>query len=191
MSGTSCNFSGAVAVQKSVPSLLHSTYCICTLYTTATYLLVVCNLVYILLSNALHVFWGTDTIDLVYSYAWYGSPHLPVTPAQLMRPGIGQNTSCAVGDFALKLHLGLYYKGVVVRWLLMYAQHHTLRCCMCHCTSTAVITWPLTSSGSAKGGPCEKGQAPELSTIIEKSTAERKKTHALLASILTYICISM
>ena len=28
------------------------------------------------------------------------SPHLPVTPAQLMRPGIGQNVSCAVGDFA-------------------------------------------------------------------------------------------
>ena len=29
------------------------------------------------------------------------SPHLliPVTPAQLMRPGTGQNVSCAVGDF--------------------------------------------------------------------------------------------
>ena len=26
------------------------------------------------------------------------SPHLPVTLAQMMRPGIGQNTSCAVGD---------------------------------------------------------------------------------------------
>ena len=26
--------------------------------------------------------------------------HLPVTPAQLMRPGIGRNASCAVGDFA-------------------------------------------------------------------------------------------
>ena len=63
MSGTSCNFSGAVVVQKSAASLLHSTYCICTLYTTATLLLVVCNLVYIVLSNALHVFWGTDTID--------------------------------------------------------------------------------------------------------------------------------
>ena len=49
-------------VQKSAPSLLYSTYCICTLYTTATLLLVVCNLVYILLSNALHVFWGTDTV---------------------------------------------------------------------------------------------------------------------------------
>ena len=34
-------------------------------------------------------------------YAWYySSPHLPVTPAQLMRPGIGRNASCAVGDFA-------------------------------------------------------------------------------------------
>ena len=27
------------------------------------------------------------------------SLHLPVIPAQLMRPGIGQNTSCAVGNF--------------------------------------------------------------------------------------------
>ena len=29
----------------------------------------------------------------------YSSPHLPVTPAQLMRPGIGQNVSCTMGDF--------------------------------------------------------------------------------------------
>ena len=28
------------------------------------------------------------------------SSHLPVTPAQLMRPGIGRNASCTVGDFA-------------------------------------------------------------------------------------------
>ena len=27
------------------------------------------------------------------------SPHLPVTPAQLTRPSIGRNASCAVGDF--------------------------------------------------------------------------------------------
>ena len=33
-------------------------------------------------------------------YALYSSLHLPVTPAQLMRPGIGRNASCAVGDFA-------------------------------------------------------------------------------------------
>ena len=32
-------------------------------------------------------------------YALYGSLHLPVTPVQLMRPGIGRNASCAVGDF--------------------------------------------------------------------------------------------
>ena len=32
-------------------------------------------------------------------YALYSSLHLPVTPAQLMRPGIGRNASCAVGDF--------------------------------------------------------------------------------------------
>ena len=33
-------------------------------------------------------------------YALYSSLHLPVTPAQLMTPGIGRNASCAVGDFA-------------------------------------------------------------------------------------------
>ena len=33
-------------------------------------------------------------------YTLYSSLHLPVTPAQLMRPGIGRNASCAVGDFA-------------------------------------------------------------------------------------------
>ena len=29
----------------------------------------------------------------------YSNPHLPVTIAQLKRPGIGRNVSCAVGDF--------------------------------------------------------------------------------------------
>ena len=33
-------------------------------------------------------------------YALHSSLHLPVTPAQLMRPGIGRNASCAVGGFA-------------------------------------------------------------------------------------------
>ena len=31
---------------------------------------------------------------------WDSSPHLSVTPVQLMRPGIGQHASYAVGDFA-------------------------------------------------------------------------------------------
>ena len=39
--------------------------------------------------------------------AWDGSPHLPVTPAQLMRPGIGWNASCAMGDFTQ--NLGLFF----------------------------------------------------------------------------------
>ena len=30
--------------------------------------------------------------------AWRKTPTLPVTPAQLMRPGIGRNASCALGD---------------------------------------------------------------------------------------------
>ena len=42
----------------------------------------------------------------------YSSPHLPVTPVQLMKSGIGWNTSCPVGD-----NLGLFYKGDVDRWL--------------------------------------------------------------------------
>ena len=32
--------------------------------------------------------------------AWESSPHLPVAAVQLMRPDIGRNESCAVGDFA-------------------------------------------------------------------------------------------
>ena len=37
--------------------------------------------------------------------AWdiYSSLHLLVTPALLMRPGVGRNASCTVGDFALNL----------------------------------------------------------------------------------------
>ena len=37
---------------------------------------------------------------LIGTCAWNSSCNLPVTPAQLMRPGIGQNVSCRVGDFA-------------------------------------------------------------------------------------------
>ena len=39
--------------------------------------------------------------------AWDSSPHLPVTPVQLMRPGIGWNASCTLGDFTW--HLGLFF----------------------------------------------------------------------------------
>ena len=35
-------------------------------------------------------------------------PHLPVTPTQLVRPGIGQNMSCAVGDFVPVVHTQTY-----------------------------------------------------------------------------------
>ena len=45
-------------------------------------------------------FYLTCTIHGPISWHVYGSPHLPVTPAQLMRSGIGRNASCAVGDFA-------------------------------------------------------------------------------------------
>ena len=41
---------------------------------------------------------GRTASHLTAFYAWYS--HLPVTPVQLMRPGIDRNTSCAVGDFA-------------------------------------------------------------------------------------------
>ena len=41
-------------------------------------------------------------------HGFYSSPHLLVTPAQLMRPGIGRNASCAVGDFTMPiLYIGL------------------------------------------------------------------------------------
>ena len=51
------------------------------------------------------------------------SPHLPVTPAQLMRPGIGWNMSCTVGDCAY-CRLGLpFFQGDVVHW---YSHCHLL-----------------------------------------------------------------
>ena len=43
---------------------------------------------------------------------WYGSPHLLVTPAQFMRPGIGQHTSCVT------LH-SVYTWDVLTRWLFV------------------------------------------------------------------------
>ena len=51
--------------------------------------------------------WGARTtylnrLQLLQMYVYTSqdtrkTSHLPVTPAQLMRPGIGQNTSCSVG----------------------------------------------------------------------------------------------
>ena len=66
-------------------------------------------------------FWGVSTTFwirpaiLTAFCAWDSSPHLPVTPAQLMRPGIGRNMSCAVGDFAQHLSLFLREMWVVDR----------------------------------------------------------------------------
>ena len=64
-------------------------------------------------------------------YAWDSSPHLLVTPAQLMRPGISWNISCAVGDFARPIFLGRCGLLIV---------HEQLKCvrepgihCLCMC----------------------------------------------------------
>ena len=49
-------------------------------------------------------FWGasTDLLDkashLIVFCPWDSSPYLPVTPAQVIRPGIGRNASCTVGN---------------------------------------------------------------------------------------------
>ena len=37
--------------------------------------------------------------NISHNYACAFVPYLPVTPAQLVRPGIAQNVCCAVGDF--------------------------------------------------------------------------------------------
>ena len=49
---------------------------------------------------------------------WDSSPNLPVTPVQLMKPGIGRNASCPVGDCTW--HLGQFFLGkYMVRWMFM------------------------------------------------------------------------
>ena len=49
-------------------------------------------------------FWGTSLrLDISDACARHVIRSLPVTPAQLMTPGISRNASCALGDF----HLGL------------------------------------------------------------------------------------
>ena len=74
-------------------------------------------------------FWAASTDLLVKASiltafcARDSSPHLPVTPAQLMRPGIGQNVSSAEGDFAY--HLDLIF-GDVVHWLFFHQTPQSL-----------------------------------------------------------------
>ena len=60
-------------------------------------------------SKLLPIFWIVS--HLTAFCAWHSSPHLQVTPVQLMRPGIGWNTSCAEGDFTQHLLLGLIFTG--------------------------------------------------------------------------------
>ena len=45
---------------------------------------------------------ATHTISS-WMHAWDGSPHLPATPAQLMRPSIGWNASRAMGNFCTSI----------------------------------------------------------------------------------------
>ena len=42
---------------------------------------------------------GECSFSVLAFRAWESSPHLPVTPVQLMRPGFGWNTFCVAGDF--------------------------------------------------------------------------------------------
>ena len=51
------------------------------------------------LLRSLYWIWNKAS-QLTAFYAWDSSPHLLVTPAQLMRLGIEWNESCIVGDFA-------------------------------------------------------------------------------------------
>ena len=46
-------------------------------------------------------------------HPWDSSPHLPVTPAQLMSPGIGQSVSCTVDDFAQHAAILLWRRGLM------------------------------------------------------------------------------
>ncbi len=46
---------------------------------------------------------------------------------------------------------------------------------LANCDTHSTNNLSLTVAGRAKGGPCVKGQATELSTMIEKSTARKKK----------------
>ena len=51
-------------------------------------------------SGSFYQFFGIRSATWFHTiYAWDSSPHLPITPTQQMRPGIGQNVSWAVGNF--------------------------------------------------------------------------------------------
>ena len=63
---------------------------------------------------------------------WDSTPHLPVTPAQLMRPGIGRNVTShnilpyyfSVSNFFTKLLTNnILHSHYVVRWLFMHVIH--------------------------------------------------------------------
>ena len=59
--------------------------------------------------------------------------HLPVTPAKLMKPGIGQNVSCAVGDFARPV------------WWFVYTTTRFYRFIVCLKRDTHPLPWNSSS----------------------------------------------
>ena len=68
--------------------------------------------------------------------AWHVTPTLPVAPAQLMRPGIGRNASCAMGDWLTSRPKGcsqpreLWFFDILMYEALIYAHHfHCCRSC--------------------------------------------------------------
>ena len=66
------------------------------------------------------VFFGIRSATWLHTIcAWDSSPHLPITPTQQMRLGIGQIVSWAVDNFNITSR-PFFFKGDVICWLFVY-----------------------------------------------------------------------
>ena len=72
----------------------------------------------------------------------HSSPHLPITPVQLMRLGIGRNASCKVGEFASRSFFFIF-RGDVVYWLFIDTFTVQMTGMMVHVCVQQYMLWHL------------------------------------------------
>ena len=89
-------------------------------------------------SGSFYRFFGIRSATWLHTIcAWDSSPHLPITPTQQMRLGIGQIVSWAVGNFNITSR-PFFFKGDVICWLFVYCM---FMCGIRAASSRATASW--------------------------------------------------
>ena len=90
-------------------------------------------------------------------------PHLPVTPTQLVNPGIGWNTSLCSVWLCITCNLYALFQEDVVRWLFMYMHvFSSTTPVSCHPTTPIVIYSTKSATRTTSNDSCDGGLGMRL-----------------------------